>query len=377
MYQEEFPTQRYPTPSRTSPLSSSIRATGYAANDLSSASQGLRAPPPAPRFHLEAGAPKGNTVSKTGFLILGLSVLLVLVALPVWDAGSMLVDFNISYWLGTGLPSWFIAVCFLSLAGFYSTTEAVIGRWRHMPRTAEVLQTMSVILTVFITLVGLVFILFAIPLQARSDKIYNDLTYECSYSTRTAHTAEVYQKLLSLRKTPDCAELFSVALCPGFVMTTEAQYLQDMEDRFQCSGFCFDESQTLSVLQWRGDTPSASFVASTAPQVNATDRRSVLGRSGPRKVGRAATLLAVGDAGSARQASGNQTANSSANRTTYTTPPTLFSQADYTFSCDSAAALALRGLALDSAYQWWYIGLSVIGGSAFVGYWSWKPGGVN
>lgn len=333
---------------------------------------------------MEAGAqpqPKGATVSKNGFLILGLSVLIMLWALPVWDAAAMLRDANTSYWLGSSALRWFIAVSALSLVAFYAATEATIGRWRHVPRTPQSLQSLSVMATLFVTVVGLLLILFAMPLQARSYKIYSDLTYECSYGSKTMRTSNAYKGLLALRTSAGCAGRFSVAQCEGFAMTPEARYLRDMEERFHCSGFCVEGSGPSALQLGSAAAPPDLWPASGAPSHGDEAGRPFLsGRSGPRKGGVAPTLArdSAGQAPGNRSASG--TVSRSTNRTTasmlattYAAPPTLFSQANYKFSCDTAAALGVRELALETAHQWWFIGLCLIGGSVFFGYWSWKP----
>jgi hypothetical protein len=277
---------------------------------------------------------------KRSFVFLGMFVLAMLWFLPVWDTIWMVSSHNFTYWLGSRLPMWVMAVAVATILVFYFVAESRFGRWGSIPHTITTQQTLVTVLTVFITSMGLVLILTSMPLSTKALKASNSLLYECQYSTLTRPTYLVYLELLALRETEDCASRFSIEDCSQFKMSAEADYLKYMEANLPCSGFCWRSDEGVSLAQTAAEVDHGHFLESRETDAHALDLA----------VGAAATFSV-------------QDAN--------TYPPTLFSNANYKTSCEGAASRNLNLLGRDVAQLWWYLGMVLIIFSVFMGFSKW------
>jgi len=272
----------------------------------------------------------GKTVplNKNMFLVMGLTLLSMLCFLPVWDSIEMLLNINYAFWGQRGLPITVIIVSSLIVMFFFFTTEAFFGRWKNELHTTQSLVVMA---SLFVTLLGLVLVLISLPLSQKAIETHNDIVYQCGNTPATRKLKEYYMSMLKLRLTPDCASKYTIEECPGYVQEKPySAYLMSMESNFRCSGFCYDTG-SMSALQ-----------VASSHQTNAT------------KAARRIHKLALTSGGSVKY------------------PPTLFSNANFEASCDGAAARNLINFARDTGYQMWYMGIVLIAVSICMGLWEWS-----
>mmetsp|Transcript_8728 Transcript_8728/g.24621 ORF Transcript_8728/g.24621 Transcript_8728/m.24621 type:complete len:402 (+) Transcript_8728:75-1280(+) len=278
-------------------------------------------------------------LNKNMFLAMGMILLAMLCFLPIWDSIDMLRNINYAFWGQRGLPVTVIIVSCLIVVFFFFTTEAFFGRWKNELHTTQSLVVMA---SLFVTLLGLVLVLVSLPLSQKAIETHNDIVYQCGNTQATRRVKDFYTTLLHLRQTPACKNKYTIEECAGYSEEKPyTAYLKAMENNFRCSGFCYNP-------------PGSS--ASTL-QVNATDA-----------AGSNATMEAVRFGLTA-------TASSLAGGAVSRYPPTLFSNANFEASCDGAAARNLMNFARDTGYQMWYMGIVLIALSICMGLWEWSAYG--
>mmetsp|Transcript_52023 Transcript_52023/g.120900 ORF Transcript_52023/g.120900 Transcript_52023/m.120900 type:complete len:377 (+) Transcript_52023:84-1214(+) len=271
-------------------------------------------------------AAKAVPINKNMFLAMGLVLLAMLCFLPIWDSIEMLRNLNYAFWGQRGLPVTVIIVSCMLLIFFFFTTEAFFGRWKNELHTTQSLVVMA---SLFITLLGLMLVLVSLPLSQKAIETHNDIVYQCSNSQATRKLRTYYMGLLQVRRNPDCLKEYSVEECPGYWEEKPyAGYLKALEGNFRCSGFCYQPAAT-SMLQ-----------------ANATN--------------------------SLHRGHGALLVKSRGRDVEMKYPPTLFSQANFEASCDGAAARNLINFTRDTGYQMWYMGIVLIALSICMGLWEWS-----
>jgi len=258
-------------------------------------------------------------LDKNTFVQMGLVLLAMLCFLPVWDSIDMLRNLNYAFWGPPGLPMTVIAVSGLILVFFFCTAEAFFNRWRNELHTA---QSLVVISSLFVMLLGVVLVLVSLPLTHRTLALHNAIAYECGVSEHSRPVAVHYADLLRIRLLPECATEASVESCHGFREEPPITgYLKDMESEFRCSGFCYRAPRTNT----------------TSERENATSKHNQDFISGGR----------------------------------IQAPPTLFSLSNFQASCDGAAGRDLINFSQDTGKEMWYVGVTLISLSVVMNFWEW------
>lgn len=289
-----------------------------------------------------------ESVDKCAFVVFGLFVLSMVWFLPIVDAVQMLKSQNFEYWLGSSLPIVVVAAAVINLFFFFLLVTARFGPKADVASTA---RTHGVtILSIFVTIVGLVLVLASMLLGQHAVKAYTDLMYECQNSELTRDTYLVYLELRALRANPDCADMFSVEQCAGFKSSAESEFLKYMETDFRCSGFGDEgvSSDLRANVGVRGELmrpPNSSSV---------TQRHF-----------RSARVYLESDSASHFlspdvRPTPEEPLSASQMNLTLGYPPALFSTATFRSSCDGAAARNLELLAGGVVTQWWYVGIVCI-----------------
>eukprot|EP00929_Paragymnodinium_shiwhaense_P054808 TRINITY_DN27473_c0_g1_i1.p1 TRINITY_DN27473_c0_g1~~TRINITY_DN27473_c0_g1_i1.p1 ORF type:complete len:415 (+),score=74.48 TRINITY_DN27473_c0_g1_i1:153-1397(+) len=279
----------------------------------------VAAPPPSPRM----------VFLVTGFVLLGL-----VCSVPMMNAVMLIRDMNYVFWVGVNIPLWIIFLC-LGVVLAYAITILVIFR-RPRPQ-AESEQTILMIANVFITVLGLTFMLLAMPLSRQATETYDNLMNRCETSPQTVRTYEYSQVLHNIRAMPDCYAKYSVEECTGYEEAHPyTDYLKALEREFRCSGFCYRPPSSYSLLQTTENATREQEATSSA-----SERRFL-------KSGRSAALLQVEQPAKTVEVLREGKA------------PTLFSDADYSVSCTGMAARDMKLFAGDVAHQTFYQGLYLI-----------------
>lgn len=324
---------------------------------------------------------------------IGAVLLLMLCVVPVWNALLLLQDPNYVFWAGQWSPR---LIILLSVVVFVLYIASLWIFFSYSPLEAQSEQTIMMIATIFITLLGLGFMLVSLPLCRQARHTYTNLMHRCDYSLETHRLYEVSQVLQNIRRTPGCIDKYSVEECRGYQeVLPYSQYLKTMENSFRCSGFCFsrpaagavpaeaapDDEEKAAVhlagepVLGSGDAAAGSAGAAAEP-AGAGGSTTLLGSSGAAADATAATaaprepggverhhedhVIAFGlmQLGDAYNATGGGPAGVLGLVANY--PPTLFSDANYQASCEGMAARSMINFAGDVGFQTFYQGIYLV-----------------
>lgn len=283
------------------------------------------APPKSPDFRDSAGYPSsGSFAAGKVFLCTGLFMISMLVMVPIWNSVALLQDATFVYLSGPALPSLLIAVC-LGVVVLYAITIFVFFQSSRPETQTE--QTILMIGSVFLALLGVLLLLLATPLERSADNGYHSIWNNCQFDGRTRALYDESQALQTVRASPACAGMQSVEECGGYRETPTAMVLKAMESDFKCSGFCFQR-------------------LTAAAAGNATEESDE---------------AAGGEAGGV---SNDDLPAEMLSRY----PPTLFGLANFQASCDGMAARSMRNFAGDVAVQTFYEGIMLVLVSIVIGF---------
>lgn len=284
-----------------------------------------------PKSHMvdfgdSAGYPSdGPLAAGRVFFFAGLFMMSMLVMVPIWNSIALLQDATFGYLSGTSLPSLLITVC-VGVIVLYAVTIFVFFQSSRPEVQTE--QTMLMIGSVFLALLGVFLLLLATPLERSADNGYHNIWNNCHFNVRTRALYDESQTLQTLRADPACADMQSVEECAGYRETPTSTVLRAMESDFKCSGFCF---QPLTATAGGNATTDSTSEAAGGEVAGGSDETVS-----------AQVLLRY--------------------------PPTLFGQANFQASCDGMAARNMRNFAGDVAVQTFYEGIMLVLVSVIIGF---------
>lgn len=271
----------------------------------------------------------------------GLSVLLVLIALPVSDAAILLSNFNYVFWSGEVLPSVVIA----SLVGVLILYAFVVGGIGTQGMKNYNLHGLVTLASTFCTLLGIVLVISALVLHSEEQGIINSLRYSCEGSSPTRELRTSYLRLLNVRESAACKAKFSVEDCAGYAAAAPpkySNYLKDLEEHYHCSGFCYaTTAANASFLEVGGQRAASSSSEGSLPSAFLSKEDSEIKKEAAQST-RTASL-----------------------------PPALFSPGALKSTCDGAAARNLSYHTTSISGVWWYMALVLIGSSATLSFGEW------
>lgn len=292
--------------------------------------------------------PKGVRSARDVIVGVGALMLTLLCVIPVWNAIVLMVDENFTFWIGRSLPAWlvFIAVSIVALYMFTVTLFFKYGR----PET-QTEQTVMSIAGTFVSLLGLALVLNAIPLVLTTDQAYMNLRQFCDTSEMTSSLWAHSQVLQQLRALPECKEKFSVAECDGFVYSEpQTSFLQHMEEQFRCRGFCYR-------------APLSDAQAAAPAAANGTASLVAAGGATQARSGPSLLLRMLGFLQSGGQGGGTHTRMAelqARSRADNDGALCLFSDAEYTATCEGMMSRDLKLFAGDVAYQNFMMGVYLL-----------------
>jgi len=168
-------------------------------------------------------------------VFVSLGVLLLI--LPVWNAMALMTDANYVFWIGRRVPIWLAEACVIIFVLYLVT---VLTFFRKSTASQHNHGNILLLANVFVMLLGMTLMLISLPLQRDTMDAYNSLMYRCESSDMTHRMFEYSQVLYNIRQSPECQELYSVEECPGYEEAAPfTNFLKAMESDFQCAGFCF------------------------------------------------------------------------------------------------------------------------------------------
>jgi hypothetical protein len=178
---------------------------------------------------------KAETQVKEFFVLLFLFSVLMLVTIPVWNSVVLLKSLAYTYVLGSAIHVEFIVWTGIEVAGFLVVILAIFSWVRPEARTG---QTFLMTGFVFLTLLGITFMLYGNALWLRAESTMSMVMHNCQFGSHTKPLYEEAQLLMGIRMQPQCATLESVEQCQGFVESQESNVLKALEREFSCSRFC-------------------------------------------------------------------------------------------------------------------------------------------
>lgn len=312
----------------------------------------LRSPGPAKNGNGGRGKPKRVVVG------VGCLMLVLLCFLPVWNTILLLMDGNFVFFIGRTIPLTIILMC-ITVVLLYAVTVLLFFKYGQQEFQTE--QTVMMISTLFVTLLGLFLLLMTLPLFQRTQGMYKDLRTHCGSSPSTARLYEYYQVLLNIRREPACAQKLSVKECTGYADSEPyTGFLEYLEGNLMCSGFCQGSTSTL-LASLPVAEPSLPPVAPTsspqAAEVTGDIGGPIVYPTRPPSLSQESAEFLARPVGLLRRHEEQVTPlGLSEVRTTPAQlaslyPPTLFSDANYQISCDGAMSRDMKYFAQDIAAQ--------------------------
>lgn len=298
-------------------------------------------------------------------LIVGTTMLFIMVIIPIWASIRLLYDDIYIYFMGRNLPLITLVSCFAVVFGYVVVMNALIKFGKS--EEARTQETFLATFMVFITLLGLCLLLVSMPMQAKCDRVFRDLTMNCDTGKSTAPLYKYYDALLTIRTKPDCITKMSVEQCDGYQASMPyTGFLKYLEGDLMCSGFGYTPPNgsaaafgASSNSTGSNDTDSASLFQQQAhiTQAHVTHRNKLAGMLH----NLASEAGAIGAADAASGAVKYEPPTNSA------FPPTLFNSANYQASCDGMAARVIRFKALDIADNQYLQGVLMLIGAVVAG----------
>lgn len=195
---------------------------------------------------------KGGVVSILAFikprsilLFLGTLVMVLLLAIPAWNAIAMLENRVFAYLIGTETCSWLLACCVLLVVTTYIFLQVLLSRIKPKYQTE---QTMFMISGAFLSVLAIMLIVFGHFIENDARRASSELANGCltgsikgGIGRRTEDLVLASYKLQSLRAMPNCKDRGSIEECAGFGDFSEmeqAEVLKSMEWQYQCAGIC-------------------------------------------------------------------------------------------------------------------------------------------
>lgn len=278
------------------------------------------------------------------FICTGALVVFILLFLPVYESIGMLKNFNYVYWHGTILPLACIALCISCFFLWIGLASCVIGGDR-----SELVNKHDISLTAatMVTIIGVVLLFVSMTGTTQSLDVRLALSGSCDSNVQSRAVRAWYQSALTLRKTPACADKYTIEDCAGFgalsMNRAEYPYYKKLENTFQCSGFCSEEP----VADKAGLLSIANV--SSADQIGVQQRKQL--SLVPSFLSKHVRIF------------------TNASSRAENLPPTLFSNLNFSkVSCQGAAAQNLYFAVVSNMNQMWWIGICLIASAVLIGF---------
>lgn len=312
------------------------------------------------------------------FVGFGVLSLLVLCFLPVWDAIALMNNFTYRYWHSIDVPLMVVLFSFGIVLLFWIIVEVLFHGLSTRNRVST--QTLVMVTALFLSILGVMFVVMSMPISRRSTRTYNDVIFNCDSAKDTRELRSRYIDLLLLRESEDCLGMETVEDCDGYEKDKSYDnYLKKLEERTRCSGFCVYEDPAPSQSLLSVDQAVKASLGSHVPEE----------ASGPKLAdSRAANKTAAGSVVTLRSktrakqganigAGPNHTGSSSVpvalpvvvgssaamrkGRADMWFPPTLFSTANYEVTCSGTVAREFKNLGSAVGEHLWRLGLALVG----------------
>mmetsp|Transcript_41261 Transcript_41261/g.95534 ORF Transcript_41261/g.95534 Transcript_41261/m.95534 type:complete len:356 (+) Transcript_41261:85-1152(+) len=306
------------------------------AGAYSSAAEGA---PPRPSGNLAARFKSPCFV----FTSLGVTILMMLLLVPVWNSIKMLHNPVFLRFVGKDIPVSLIAAC-VCLVALFMFVSLIF--FRCSPKEALSEQNVLMMANIFITLVGALIMIISLPLRRSGVKSFTEIEQTCAQ----AHgLGREYNGLLDLRQQPSCIRLPSIEQCDGFNQTVNTDLLKAMEFKYKCSGWCSPPKLTMPT------EPRRQYSVGLLQLDGAVEES--------RPSSKASRLWAFRDLRMKQPHMFTELPNS-----IYEYPPTLFSTLNFQSTCHYMAARDTHYFLLDTSDELYYEGVLLMVISISIGF---------
>jgi hypothetical protein len=176
------------------------------------------------------------------FLSIALLVMFLLLAVPVSNCIRLANDWTYGTLVGIETVSWLLGTC---VALFFISVFLLIVFLSVTPYDRRTSQTMFMMGGIFLSCMGIILILFGLPMQAEAIAASDELLTNCGHGEKSGLVYNTFQDLSYIRASANCVDLDSIDQCAEYksyiaspLGKTSAKIVEEMETSFHCSGFC-------------------------------------------------------------------------------------------------------------------------------------------
>lgn len=183
-------------------------------------------------FYIEPGSTAMYTMAAS-FLMMGFACWI-----PFYLGICMLFDKHYRMWIGWEHPALVVFLTFMMPVAFVGCIYVILRK--GMPGSGvRSEETMVLVGATFTSLLGVTLCLLALPMSASSASVIQQLSFGCDLADPTSAKMVFYSQVLhNIRGSPECQTQGSVKDCAGFKSNKYTEYLQRLENDFDCTGLC-------------------------------------------------------------------------------------------------------------------------------------------
>lgn len=157
--------------------------------------------------------------------------------MPFYLGVFMLWDVHYRMWVTAALPSLAVFVSIFMPVAFVGTIYIILGRGHGSGVRTE--ETMVLIGATFTSLLGVTLCLLSLPMSTTAAGTVSRLSFGCDLADPVSASLVQYSQVLhNIRNTPECQAMGSVKDCQGWKSNRYTNYLQRIEQDFDCTGLC-------------------------------------------------------------------------------------------------------------------------------------------
>jgi hypothetical protein len=189
------------------------------------------AKPKLPNFFIE---PHANAM----YVMIASAAMMVFACwIPFYLAVCMLFDKHYRTWIGWESPTLVVLFTLFMPLAFVGCIYVILRRGHGAGVRTE--ETMVLVGATFTSLLGVVLCLLAIPMSSSAALTIQQLSFGCDLADPTSARLVFHSQVLhNIRNGPNCMGQGSVKDCEGWKSNKYTEYLQRLEQDFDCTGLC-------------------------------------------------------------------------------------------------------------------------------------------
>lgn len=183
------------------------------------------------QLHIEPGSMLGY-VLVAAFLMMAFACWM-----PFYLAIQMLMDVHFRMWIGISNAMLAVILCFLMPVLFAVAIWFILTKGHGEGLRTE--ETMVLVGVTFCSLLGIMLCILSVPMSTGSASTISLLSFGCDLDHPVSAKLVQYSQVLhNIRNSPNCTDKGSIKDCDGWKSNTWTNYLQLVENDFDCTGMC-------------------------------------------------------------------------------------------------------------------------------------------